>query len=227
MQANKYTNKKQVKELIKITFSTTGEPIDPPQSDGDNKKTLMIGTPAQVALRAMGSQQQYLWVCYTSNDTTSIAELNLTYSCTECKYDESTGKCGILPVKPVWIVTRMDLGTCLLQMRLQVTVNIPTVGEEDSGKLILAWSSDSQSPQTHKQLMQTFLHTEKKSPSGGSNSSSVLSVLMGVAAGMMVVLVIIVVVLTLFVTLMKRKRSTESPVVQVEQPFCELSCTSF
>ena len=121
----------------------------------------------------------------------------------------------------------MDLGTCLLQMRLQVTVGIPSVGKEDSGKLILAWSSDSQSPQTHEQLMQTFLHTEKKSPPGGSDSSSVLSVLMGVAAGIMVVLVTVVVVLTFFVVLMKRKGNTEPPVVQIEQPLRELCSTSF
>ena len=134
-----------------------------------------------------------------------ISDINFNTSCVKC--EDVPGSCGTLPIKSEWSVHRDHYGTCNEGLQLTVAVHIPRVTKEDKGKLVLAWSSDSQgqSPQSHAQLTQTVVQvTEKQQAQSGGHS---VYIYVGIVCGIVFAAVaVIAVVLVIRVVVRKKKR---------------------
>ena len=185
----------------------SGQAVDPPQSNGGNGVNMTTGETKNVTLRTMGSQQIYLWLCYTRDEYTTMQNITLKTSCVKCR-DQMSGYCGNLPNRPRWAVSRNQIGTCFEQTLLELTVLVTDVRETDRGKFITTWSSDeeeAQGPQKHAALTTTTLGvTAGSSRADGENSRYGYVPIAAAGAGTILLMVITVVVV--FMAVKKRRK---------------------
>ena len=154
-----------------------------------------------ISLSTRGNQEVYLWLCYCTDEYITMYNISLNESCIKCRSHSYTSvECGALPNRPQWNVTRIQHGTCLVQMALELSVFVTDVDEKDSGKFMLAWSSDNehQGPQYHHVLTVTSLNVTTNQSRGGTEELNTHHVIIystaGGSAGLLVVLGIVVLV---------------------------------
>ena len=143
--------------------------MDPPISAGNSTVNMTEGDSGNVTLKALGSQQNDLWLCYTTDLHTTMWNISLKDSCIMC-LNEWSGPCGKLPNRPSWSVTRNQEKACHMKTKeqyvylLEIIVHVTSVSDKDQGKFILTWSSDDkdQGPQKHADITETLLFINGK-----------------------------------------------------------------
>ena len=146
-----------------------------------------------------------------------MQNISLNTSCIEClSHSYTSVNCGTLPNGPQWTVTRIQHGTCLVQMVLELSIFVTDVDRNDSGKFMLAWSSDRmhQGPQDHSVLTVTSLNVTVNQSEGGTkelnNHDNII--IYSTAGGSAGLLILVVMGIAVFVGVKKsRKRDVPRP----------------
>jgi hypothetical protein len=177
----------------------TCKPYDPPSETANKTVDVPEGESMNISLSTRGNQEVYLWLCYSTDEYITMYNISLNESCIKCcSHSYTSVECGTLPNHPQWNVTRIQHGTCLVQMALELSVFVTDVDEKDSGKFMLAWSSDDedQGPQYHHVLTVTSLNVTTNQSRGGTEELNTHHVIIystaGGSAGLLVVLGIVV-----------------------------------
>ena len=155
---------------------------------------MKVGETKDISLNATGSQQDYLWLCYTTDEQTTMKNISLNTSCVQC-LGEHSGPCDPLPNRPNWTVTRSQQGSCFERTKLTLTVRAANVSEEDRGKFMLTWSSDEekQGPKKHKVLTVVTLNITADSRPRGSveNKTNYMYIYIAIGGSSVALLVIV------------------------------------
>lgn len=195
-----------------IIFFTSGDPIFPPQGNSDTTVTLKAGGTRNISLNATGSRQLYLWLCYTTDEHTTMKNISLNTSCVQCP-GERSGPCDSLPNHLDWSVTRSERGSCFERTELTLTVHVINVSENDRGKFMLTWSSDEkkQGPKTNKVLTVTTLNISA-AHSGVEKKNYITYIYIGVGGSVASLLLIAVGIVMIAWGIFKRKIRSTIPV---------------
>ena len=189
-----------------------GEPYDPPSKTADTTVDMTEGDSRNISLKTRGKQQVHLWLCYSTDEYITMQNISLNESCIKCHSHSYTSvKCGTLPNRPQWTVTRIQYGTCTLQMALELSVFVTDVDQEDSGKFMLTWSSDEshQGPQDHSVLTVTSLNVTVNQSKGDTRelNTHYNIIIYSTAGGSAGVLLVVVVGIAVFVGVKKRRKT--------------------
>ena len=198
--------------------------MDPPTYAGNSTVNMTEGDGGNVTLKALGSQQNNLWLCYTTDLHTTMWNISLNDSCIMC-LNEWSGPCGKLPNRPSWSITRNQEKACHIETKeqyvylLEMIVHVTSVSDKDQGKFILTWSSDDkdQGPQKHADITETLLFINGKKNPDKASVNYRMYVYVGSAGGSAILVSLVpCVVVIVVIKYWKKKRPVRRQAVRRE-----------